>query len=577
MNEGGLMLGEYGNRKVGLLGLFAGAGLIFATAMPEAAMAMKFKSGAFDIAIDTTLSASAMVRTSPRNCAFISSTNPQGCASDGLTDNYDDGDLNFDRWDIVSAPLGGLTEIEVKSGDYGVFLRSSYFVDAILADRDSTRRTDLSDTAVHREGRRIRLLDAYIYGEVPVGDMSMNVRLGNQVLNWGESLFFGGGIAETNSYDTSKLRGAGAEIKEAFLPAPMGLVQFSPFDGLDISAYYQVRWNPTELDPVGTFFSQEDIIGPGHQGIFYGPALGGIGDPGASGVPADAQFLLGTAIPDVGGGEPRHSGQWGVSGRYFADALQTEFGLYYMRYHQKVPAVGVNTQCFGTPVDCYPMSYFLNYAEDQNLYGVTASYVWQGASFGAEVAHQPGYAVPLADPFTPAAIKAMEADPVTFLGGAREEGFARANRTQTIINAIYISPPTDPVFGPLIRGLGMDDLTVMAEAAWTHFDRKPAYTFGDVNAAGYVLDVTGSYQGVWGTPWVLYPGVSFKHDVRGTALDYALTDTHIDGRKSITLRLTADYQSVWSIGVAYTNNFGGGMMNFASDRDFASVSVAYSF
>ncbi len=572
------MQGRFGERIRASRGmLLAGGFAALVMAAPGTAEAQKFKSGDFDISVDTTLSATAMVRTSNRNCAFISDTNPQGCASDGLTDNYDDGDLNFNRWDIVSAPLGGLTEVEVKNGDYGAFLRTSYFVDAILARKDSTRRTDLSETAVHQEGRRIRLLDAYVYGDVPVGDMPVNVRLGNQVLNWGESLFYGGGIAETNSYDSSKLRGAGAEIKEAFLPAPMGLFRFSPLDGLDISAYYQVRWNPTELDPVGTFFSQEDIVGPGHQGIFYGPALGGIGDPGSSGVSPAQQFALGTGIPDVGGGEPRHSGQWGVSGTYFSDALQTEFGLYYMRYHQKVPAVGVNAECYGTPVDCYPVSYFLNYVQDQNLYGATASYVWQGVSFGAEVAYQPNYPVPLSDPFTPAVLAAYDADPVTFLGSAREQGFARANRTQTILNAIYIAPPTDTVFGPIIGGLGMDNLTIMAEAAWTHFDRKPEYTFGDVNAVGYVLDVTGSYQGVWNTSWVLSPGISFKQDVRGTALDYALTDTHVDGRKSITLRLTADYQSVWSLGVAYTNNFGGGMTNFLSDRDFASFNVSYAF
>lgn len=572
------MQGRYGDRKrVTRWTLLAGAGLALVMARPETAMAMKFKSGDFDISIDTTLSASAIVRTSGRNCAFISSTNPQGCASDGLTDNYDDGDLNFDRWDVVSAPIGGLTEFEVKNGDYGAFVRTSYFFDAILSDKDSTRRTDLSDTTVDRVGRRIRLLDAYVYGDVPVGDMPVSLRLGNQVLNWGESLFYSGGIAETNSYDMSKLRGAGAEIKQAFVPAPMGLVSFSPFDGLDISAYYQVRWNPTELDPVGTFFSQEDIIGPGHQGVFYGSALGGFGDPAASGVPADVQFALGTGLRDVGGGEPRHSGQWGVSGRYFSDALQTEFGLYYMRYHQKVPAVGVNAQCFGSFAACYPMSYFLNYVEDQNLYGATVSYVWGGVSLGAEVAYQPGYPVPLSDPFTPAAIAAAMADPVTFNGSATEQGFARANRTQTILNAIYIAPPTDAVFGPIIQGLGMNDLTIMAEAAWTHFDRKPEYTLGNVNAVGYVVNATGSYQGIWGTPWVLYPTVSFKQDVRGTALDYALTDTNIDGRKSITLGLTADYQSVWSLGMAYTNNFGGGMTNFLSDRDFASVSISYAF
>lgn len=556
--------------------LGAGAGLLSLVAITGDASAMKFKSGDFDISVDTTLSATAMMRTSGRNCAFISATNPQGCANDGLTDNYDDGNLNFDQWDVFSAPIGGLTEIEVKSGDYGAFLRANYFIDGVLWDKESTRRTDLSSAAVSHAGRRARLLDAYVYGVVPLGDMPVNLRLGNQVLNWGESAFFGGGIAETNAYDMTKLRGAGAEIKSAFLPAPMILAQLSPFENLDVAAYYQFRWNETEYDPVGTFFSLEDIFGPGHQGAFYGPGLGGIGDPGASGVSPNTQFLLGTGIPESLEGEPRDSGQWGVSGRYFSDALQTEFGLYYMRYHQKAPILGVNAAC--DPVfSCYVTSYFRNFVEDQNLYGATASFVLQDVSVGVEVAYQPNYSVPLADAFTPAVTAAFAADPVGLTGTAKELGFVRANRTQTILNGLYVAPPTMPVLGTLIQAVGMDDVTFLAEAAWTHFDRKPANTFGDANAIGYVIDITGSYQGVFGTPWVLYPGVSFKHDVKGTALDYVVTDTHIDGRKSLTLRLTADYQSTWSVGVAYVNNFGGGMTNFASDRDYASATVSYAF
>lgn len=554
----------------------AGIAALFAATVPGTAEAMQFKYGRADISLDTTISAGVSIRTSGRDCAFISAANPQGCANDGLTDNYDDGNLNYDQWDVFSAPLSGLTELEVKLENMGVFVRGSYFLDPINMDKESTRRTDLTDTAVSRLGRRARLLDAYVYGDIPVGDMPVNLRLGNQVINWGESIFYAGGIAQTNSFDMTKLRGAGAEIKQAYLPAPMIQAQFSPISNLDISAYYQFRWNETELDPVGTFHSLEDAVGPGAIGLFYGPGLGGFGDPAASGVDAQTQFLLGTGIPLIADREPSHSGQWGVSGRYFAEALDTEFGLYYMRYHQKVPVVGALAAC--DPVFfCYPVAYYRNYVPDQDLVGATASFVWQDISFGVDVNYQPDYPVPLADPFTAAATTAFLADPVGFTGTANEQGFIRENRTQTILNAIYSAGPTAPVLGTAITALGMDDLMIIAEGTWTSFESKPVNTFGARNAVGYILDVTGSYQGIFGTPWVLYPGISFRHDLNGTALDYALTDTHIDGRKQITLRLTADYQSTWSLGLAYTNNFGGGMTNFAQDRDFASFTVSYAF
>ncbi len=557
--------------------LAAGLAVSAAALVPVPATAMQFKLGDADVSLDTTVTASAAIRTSGRKCMYISSANPQGCANDGLTDNYDDGNLNYDRGDVFSAPLSGLTEFEIKQGDFGFFGRASYFFDAIQSDKSSTRRTDLTDSAVSRVGRRARLLDAYVYGDVDVAGLPVNFRLGNQVLNWGESIFYGGGIAETNAFDVTKLRGAGAEIKQAYLPAPMAVIRFAPVANLDVSAYYQFRWNETELDPVGTFFSLEDAVGPGAVGLFYGPAFGGVGDPAASGVDAQTQFLLGTGIPLVADDQPSHSGQWGVSGQYFAEALGTEFGLYYMRYHQKVPVVGAYAACFGGPALCFPTAYYRNYVPDQDLFGTTASFVWQDISFGVDVAYQPDYAVPLADPFTAAALDAFAADPVTFLGTGSSEGFVRENRTQVIFNGIYSAGPTAPLFGTAIQALGMDDVTFIGEMAWTHFDSKPLGTFGDTNAVGFIADITGSYQGVFGTPWVIYPGIAFRYDITGTALDYAMMDTHIDNRKQVTLRLTADYQSTWSVGVAYTNNFSGGYTNFATDRDFATLTVSYAF
>ena len=356
----------------------------------------------------------------------------------------------------------------------------------------------------------------------------------------------------------------------------MAVVRFAPVTNLDVSAYYQVLWNETELDPVGTFFSLEDAVGPGAQGLFYGPAFGGFGDPAASGVDAQTQFLLGTGIPIAHDDKPSDSGQWGVSALYFSDLLETEFGLYYMRYHQKVPVVGAYAAC--DPVfGCYPTAYYRNYVPDQDLFGTSASFVWQEISFGLDVAYQPDYAVPLADPFTAAATDAFLVDPVGFTGTAKNEGFALADRTQVIFNGIYSAGPTAPLFGPAIRALGMDDMTMIGEMAWAYFDKKPVGTFGDTSAVGFIADITGSYQGIFGTPWVLYPGVAFRYDITGTALDYALMDTHIDNRKQITLRLTADYQSTWSLGVAYTNNFGGGYTNFATDRDFATFTASYAF
>ncbi len=550
------------------------AAVSFGLAQPV--KASQYKVGDATISIDTTLSAGVGIRTSGRDCQYISSANSQGCANDGVTDNYDDGNLNYDQWDIFSTVMSGLTELEVKIENYGLFVRAAYFMDGIQSDRDSTRRTDLTNSAVDRVGRRIRLLDAYVYGNVDVLDMPVNFRIGNQVVNWGESIFYGGGIAETNAFDMTKLRGAGAEVKEAYVPAPMALIRFAPISNLDVSTYYQFVWNETELDPIGTFFSMDDIVGPGAEGFFYGPGMGGLGDPAASGFDASTLYAFGAGIPLVHDDEPSKSGQWGVSARYYSEDLGTEFGAYYMRYHQKAPVLAVNAACDGV-TGCYPSSYYRNYVPNQSLYGLSASFLWQDISFGTEINYQPDYPVPLADPLTSAATRAFLADPIGLTGSATEVGVVRANRTQTIFNAMYTPGPASALLGPVIRALNMDDMTIIGEAVWTHFNARPAGSFGERDAAGYTLDISGSYQGAFGTPWVLTPGIAFRHDVTGTALDYTLTDTHIAHRRQVTLRLSADYQSIWNVNIAYTDNSGGGYNNFATDRDFATFTVSYAF
>ena len=65
----------------------------------------------------------------------------------------------------------------------------------------------------------------------------------------------------------------------------------------------------------------------------------------AFGVMPDPNFLTAKRGADH---EPDDSGQWGITFRYLAEALNnTEFGFYYMNYHSRLPVVGGHT---GTPM-----------------------------------------------------------------------------------------------------------------------------------------------------------------------------------------------------------------------------------
>ena len=88
-----------------------------------------------------------------------------------------------------------------------------------------------------------------------IADMPVNLRVGKQVINWGESTFILDGNNVFNPIDVGAFRRPGSEIKEALVPvnAVSGSISL-PFD-VSLSAYYALDWEPFELDPSGTPFS----------------------------------------------------------------------------------------------------------------------------------------------------------------------------------------------------------------------------------------------------------------------------------------------------------------------------------
>ena len=58
-------------------------------------------------------------------------------------------------------------------------------------------------------------------GEFDITDMPLDLRLGRQVVGWGESTFMGGGVNAITPVDVNTLRRPGAEIKEALLAVNM--------------------------------------------------------------------------------------------------------------------------------------------------------------------------------------------------------------------------------------------------------------------------------------------------------------------------------------------------------------------
>lgn len=551
-------------------GLLCGGALLLATALGAPATAAEWTFGNVEMRLNSTVSAGAGMRLVNPDADYIGVTNG-GNDPNGV--NFDDGNLNYRRGDFYSASTRLLNELEITAGNFGAFLRVNTFYDAINNDAESTRRTDLSKTARHRVGRGIDLLDAYVSGNFEIGNSPLTIRAGNQVINWGEALFTSGGISQTNALDVVKLVTPGTNIREAYLPSPMIYGNIGLFPNFNLEAYYQFQWRQSKLPPVGTFFATDDLFGPGAQGLFY------LADPGGSGLDPATLFAFGLGIPKAEDKAPSDQGQFGVAARYFVENMSTELGLFFVRYHAKLPYFAGSAEAVPIVVfpfiDIVPANYFAAFPESIDLWGASVSFPVGQFSVAAEASYQPNFQVPTNENSLVEAALAVLGDP--FLRPASVFTYPKADRFNMIANAAISMGPTDLFFGVATTAIGADSIDAIVEVGGVSFDKRPIDTTGDLFAWGYKLSASATYSNAFGSSVTLTPHVAFSHDVRGTPIDRTATGNFIEGRRAVTIGLDGTYNANLKVGVAYTNNMGGGVVSRNSDHDYATVAVSYAF
>ena len=251
--------------------------------------AAELNTESFSGTINTTLTSGLTIRTE-RDCENLDGytyTGPVGTYVDGsgegcatsLSDAYgntttkqlsrssgqgDDGSMNFDSGDVVSAKQKFYTEIiGTFSSGIGANLSFTGFADPTL-DISSPLYAPLTASAANDFERDFDILNAYVYGSSDVADGYVDWTIGRQVTNWGEATFIPIGMNgfTTNALDLTKLRGPGASIREALVPT--GQITLStPLDGgLNLEAFYQLEHRAVQLDPAGSFYGNE-IVGTG--------------------------------------------------------------------------------------------------------------------------------------------------------------------------------------------------------------------------------------------------------------------------------------------------------------------------
>jgi hypothetical protein len=557
--------------------------------------------------IDTTLTIGAGMRTAESDDDLIFLGNDPDNRSRGSTDPFyssaDDGNLNYEQFDFYSANIKAIVEVDLNydiGNEYykniGAFVRIAGFFDVMGNCAHCTHRTDLSSDARHRSsvvdagviGAQFLFLDAYLDNRFQAIGRDFGLRFGNQVLSWGESLFFQGGINTTNSFDVAKIRVPGSELREALMPAPMVRISADIIDNLSLEAYYQFHWFRTHLDPAGSFFSTNDFLGRGADQIYGGNDKGsGCFDPNpwvgcVPFPPLDRLF----------DNSPSNQGQWGVALHYYLNAITTEFGAFYIRYHNKTPSSGFVAQCF-SPVSCFgatfPIGYFRDYAEKIDLYGFSFATEIFSAAVSGEFSYRTNDQANIRA-VAPAVAEAREAG---FLGQGTARGFVREDRLQAQMSVIALwSQSTRWGVGRVIEFIGADDVSLTTEVAVTHYpdldkqctlsrttDCTPYAGNGPLDArvddiaAGFQTLLRFTYANPFGVPITLNPSISFLYDFHGSSPNAFF----VENRKAVTLTLEGDYLRVWGAKVSYSNFFGAGDLNPSSDRDFLAMSLSYSF
>ncbi|WP_407280071.1 DUF1302 domain-containing protein [Aromatoleum evansii] len=499
--------------------------------------------------------------------------------------NFDDGNLNYKKGDIVSAVLKGTHDLSLKyPGGWSALARFNWFVDT---KSDDTRRTDVASEA----SGETTLLDLWIAKEFNVGERRGKVKLGNQVISWGEDIFIIGGVNQINAIDLQKFHVPGTQLKEIFIPAPMLSASLGLTENLGAEAYYQFGWNGFKFDPVGTFFSAADVLGKGRR-VAYVPTsiIEDFAGPGAcAGLPngrcgdnpgiSDADAIAaGIAVPYLRTDAPKNTGQYGVNFRYNAEEIDTEFAFTYQRYHDKLPFLGFTGNAAGAVT-----GYFIAYGEDKDLYAISANTKIANVAVGAELSYRPNDSVGI-DPTVPFGnIFGGPSSKYSIYEHGSNPGFVEEEKYQFHLTGFYTFSHNDPL-GGVAKALGATDGFILAEAAVAHYPGLdtsgvtpyflPNYALPDKTSWGYVVEGALNYPNVWGTGVTLTPQIDWYHDVHGTTPNGL---PFVEGRKALTLSLFANYRDAWKGAIQWVTFYGGGANNLMRDRDFLSASVSYSF
>jgi hypothetical protein len=559
------------------------------------ASAKVFDVGPVDGILDLTLAYGVMSRTQSRDLDFVGFANGGNAPSV----NLDDGSLNYDK---------GLFSNEIRlSGDltllwrnFGVFVRGFGFYD-FETELDDRERTDLSEEAHRLVGSGGKLQEYYLSAHFAPKGLPIQLRVGNQIINWGEGSFLRFGTDIVNPIDFVSLLRPTASVRDVFVPQGMIWAASNVTELIAIEGFYQYEWEPVIDVPVGYFFSADDLIG-GDGTHKYVTGAGRYSDLGTNldeefGLPPgtggfDENFMR---VPSAGQIDADSQGQFGFTVRLLLpDLNSSSFRLHFVNYHARLPLIsgiapnqaaidaaagfsdGTNdekTIALGTLSNA--ARYLVTYPEDIQMLGASLNGVLPriGTLAGIEFSHHFNWPTQiLTDGVIERSLSplrnALYPDDPAFQDPAAANqfisGIDESHKTQLSVSLAQ-------AFGPQ---LWSSQSLLAFDAGWVHFDHIAESPAFDDDSWGYSITGLLSYDGILGGV-NLEPFFVFTHDVSGVTPGPA--GAFLEDQKSISAGVSLNWTNTITANLTYVSFFDGKPLNAGIDRDFLTFNIRYYY
>ena len=547
-------------RRKRVTAVVRGSALAGAWAVCAPVQALQFEFDEFLLNVDTTLGAAAQWRTESSDKDLAAA------------ENSNDGNNNFDTG-LVSGRGNIILEVGGEYRDFSFFVRTDAMYDYVYEDNDTdmddrdyltynngfpaggnVKKGEFPDATIDKHGSRARLLDAFVGYNFSLGEQSGAVRLGRQVISWGEATFYQGVNALQNPIDAVAAVAPGAEAREVFLPTAAIDLKWDFTDNINAEIYYKLQWDNSTLPGVGSFFSTSDFVGPGAERVLLGAQ--GLGT--AERVPTD---------------KPGDDGQWGAAARYVTDD-GSNFELYYTRSHSNVPGVDVIVE----ELDFADLSNSISslrdvYTEDIDVWAASFSSTFMEAQVYLDVAYSDN--MPFID-FTPILPDNGVVQPSSVI---RDDYWQVTAGFTDVYTAFPWLSEQIGVLGEMnYQGNNLGESKLIPPPSAFNPDGPGCNVLVTDTAWGYQFRVLLQYYSVIPGMDLTVP-ITFKHDVDGYGNAIALNNALKEDQKNASFGVDALYLTNWQFSAKYSWFFGNDDPKdlVISDRDNFALSMKYVF